>query len=128
MLKTISPKYRQKQKLKDMDEAFLSLDMAKIQKFFRKYGLEDNEEDCVNCEYYGNCDIGAEECFWALVHMARTAMKRLPEGERWKSIFWLAERGYGNMANDMVRKDLSIVRYQGHFGNSLFKVESRMCC
>lgn len=64
---------------RDRDEALLSLDRAKIERFMAKYGVED--------------ETTSDEAFWRDIHKARCNNTLLPEGARKESERWLREHG-----------------------------------
>lgn len=76
--------------VKERDEALLSLNKRKIQKFARKWGVPDVTT--------------SDEAFWRGVHKARIECLSLPIAERQKSAKWLADRGsprlYGGNPHD----------------------------
>lgn len=64
--------------VKERNEALLSLDRKKIQRYCKKYGVVLPSSD---------------EVFWRSVHKARCAITDLPLEERRKSVRWLREHG-----------------------------------
>lgn len=69
--------------LADRQAALLSMDMATVNAFMRKYGSPKLPDD---------------ETGWAAVHKARTAIIGFPAGEKAKSAEWLAARGMRSMS------------------------------
>ena len=68
--------------VRERDEALLSLDLAKINAYMRKYGSPELPDTVVG---------------WAGVHKARTGIRGFPEAEKQKSKDWLAAHGYSHM-------------------------------
>ncbi len=64
--------------VKERNEALLSLDRKKIERYCKKYGVTLPNND---------------EAFWLGVHKARCAIADLPLEERRKSVRWLHEHG-----------------------------------
>lgn len=64
--------------VKDRDEALLSLDRKKIEKYMKKYGIPKPPK----------------EIFWVSVHKARCEIDKFPKEEKQKSMVWLVTRGY----------------------------------
>lgn len=66
------------QYIQDRNNALLSLDRQKIERYCKKYGVQIPQND---------------EAFWRGVHKARCAIPALPPEERKKSADWLYAHG-----------------------------------
>ena len=64
--------------VEERNEALVSLDRQKIEKYARKYGIDMPEND---------------EVFWLAVHKSIANITTLPEDVKQRSVMWLLEHG-----------------------------------
>jgi hypothetical protein len=75
-----------KKYIRERNEALLSFDKDRINKFFAKHGS-------------GSGEYLDDETFWIGVHMAITASTSIPDNLRKRSAKWLTDRGYSHFYN-----------------------------